>query len=152
MENYAPVTNPPPRSHDASLGSSSTNPALSHQVSLQSAQTYHDTINQTHTWATASKDELGEDQNLSHSPSISQRAALAALQGCDNGTIFAWLTGIRSFRIGGQNWFQPESLSTQQQEAIVALKDCPDSLLTAWLEAARFDGQYPFLCWTHGWH
>ena len=150
MENYAPVTaNPPPRSHDASLSSSSINPAASHQASLQNGQSYHDTISQTHTSATARKDELREDQNLSHSPSISQRAALEALQGYDNGTIFAWLTGIRTFEIGGQNWFQPESLSTQQQEAIFALKDCPDSLLTAWLEAARFDGQYSFLCWTH---
>ena len=153
MENYAPVTaNPPPRSHDASLGSSSTNPAHSHQASLQSGQSYHNTISQTRTRTpvTPRKDEVGEDQNLSHFPSISQRAALASLQGCDNGIIFAWLTGIRTFKLGGQNWFQPESLSTQQQEAITALKDCPDSLLTAWLEAARYNGQYPFLCWTTG--
>ena len=151
MENHAPVTaNPPPRSHDASLGSSLANPALSYQASLQSGQSYHDTINQTYRSTTASKDEVGDDQNLSHFPSISQRVALAALQGYDNKIIFAWLAGIRSFRLGGRNWFQPENLSTQQQEAISALKDCPDSLLTAWLEAARYDGQYPFLCWTIG--
>ena len=152
MENYAPVTaNPPPPLHDdASLGSSSNNPALSHQASLQSGQSYHDIIGQTRTSITANKDELGEDQNLSHSPSIAQRAAVAALQGYDNVIIFAWLTGIRSFKLGGQNWFQPECLSPQQQEAISALKDCPDSILAAWLEAARYDGQYPFLCLTNG--
>ena len=151
MENYAPVTaNPPPRSHYTSLGSSSANPAHSHQASLQSGQSYHDTISQTRTPVTASKGQFGDDQNLLPFPSISQRAALAALQGYDNGIIFAWLTGIRSFKLGGQNWFQPESLSPQQQEAISALKDCPDSLLAAWLEAARYDGQYPFLCSTNG--
>ena len=151
MENYAPVTtNPPPPSHYTSLGSSSANPAHSHQASLQSGQSYHDTISQTHRPITARRDEVGGDQIISHFPSISQRAALAALQGYDNGIIFAWLTGIRSFKLGGQNWFQPESLSTQKQEAISALKDCPDSLLTAWLEAARYDGQYPLHYWTNG--
>ncbi|KAM0798465.1 hypothetical protein BDR22DRAFT_891258 [Usnea florida] len=143
MENYAPVTvDPPPPLHDASLGSSSANPAKSHQASLQTAQSYHETISQTHLPVTASKDEVGDDQNLSYLPSTSQRVALAALQGYDNGTIFAWLTGIRSFKFGGQKWFRLESLSTQQQEAISALKDCPDSLLTAWLEAARYDGNF----------
>ena len=151
MENYAPVTaNPPPLSHDASLGSFSASPAHSHRASLQSDQSYHDTLSQTRISVTTGKDEVGGDQDLSHIPSISQRAALTALQGYDNGIIFAWLTGIRSFKLGGQNWFQPESLSTQQQEAISALKACPDSLLTAWLEAARYDGQYPFICRTNG--
>lgn len=147
MENYDPVAaNPPPPSHDASLGS----PAHSYQASLQSDQSYHDIISQTPLSITASKDEVGVDHALSHFPSTSQRAALAALQGYDNGIIFAWLTGIRSFKLGGQNWFQPECLSTQQQEAISALKHCPDSLLTAWLEAARYDGQFLFFCRTNG--
>ena len=147
MENYAPVSaNPPPRSHDSSLGSSSANPAHTHQAPLQSGQSYQDSISQTHVSVTASKDRVrnDDDQNLSHFPSISQRAALAAVQGYDNGLIFAWLTGFRSFQLGGHDWFRPERLSTKQQEAISALKGCPDSLIIAWLEAARYDGPYQF--------
>ena len=153
MENYAPVAaNSPPRSfqeHDASLGSSSASPAHSHQCSLQSGQEFLDTISQTPVSLTASKDEVGDDQNLSDFPSPFQRAALTALQGYDDGTILAWLTGIRSFRLGGQNWFQPDCLSTPQLEAICTLKNCADSLITAWLEDARYDGQYPFFCLTN---
>lgn len=145
MENYAPVAaNSPPRSfHDAPLGSSSLSPPHSYQRSLQPRRRYHDTIGQTRTLATTSEDEVGGEYSFSDFPSISQQAALTALQDYDNGTIFAWLTGLRSFRPGGQNWFQPGYLSPQQLEAISALKNCTDSLVIAWLDFVRCGGQYP---------
>ncbi len=153
MENYAPVPQkPPPHSfqeHDALLGSSSASPAHSYQHSLQSRRRYHDTINQAPTRTSTSEDEIGSEQNPSDFPSILQQAAVTALQDYDNETIFAWLTGLRSFNLGGENWFQPGCLSPQQLEAVSALKDCTNSLILAWLDSVRYGDQYPFLCQTN---
>ena len=151
MGNHRPVRqdSPPPsfQEHDASLGSSSANPAPSyHHHSLQSRRRYHDTIVQPATPATTSEDGVGSEQQLADSPSTSQQAALTALQEHDNGTIFAWLTGLRSFTPGGKNWFRPDSLLPQEFEAILALKDCTDSLISAWLDCIRSNGQCQFYC------
>lgn len=153
MENYAPVAlNPVQRSfqaHDAPLGSSSASPAHSYQHPVQSRWGYHDTINQLPTPAINGEDNIGREQNSLDFPSVSQQAALTALQDYDNGTIFAWLTGFRSFRPGRENWFQPGYLSAQQLEAISALKDCADSLVSAWLDYVRNRGQYSSHCQTN---
>lgn len=145
MENYTPVApNPPPRplqEHDAPLGSSSARPAHSYERSLQFRRRYHDTINQLPTPATTWKDEVGSEQAFADFPTASQQAALTALQDYDNGTIFAWLTGLRAFRPGGEHWFQPDCLSPWQLEAISALKDCTDNLISAWLDSIRCGGQ-----------
>lgn len=144
MENYTPVApNPPPRplqENDAPLGSSSARPAHSYERSLQFRQRYHDTINQLPTPATTWKDEVGSEQTFADFPTASQQAALTALQDYDNGTIFAWLTGLRAFRPGGEHWFQPDCLSPWQLEAISALKDCTDNLISAWLDSIRCGG------------
>ena len=149
MEDYAPVpVKSPPLSfqeHDSLLGSSSASPAHSYQLPLQSRRRYHNTINQPPTRASTGEDEIGSEQNLSDFPSISQQAAVTALQDYDNETIFAWFTGLRSFIPGGENWFQPGYFSPQQLEAISALKDCANSLVLAWLDSVRCGGQYPSL-------
>ena len=146
MEDYAPVAPvSPPRSfqgHDAPLGSSSADPAHSFPHALQSRRRYHDTVNQPSTPRTTGEGKAVSEQKLSDFPSVSQQTALTALQHYDNATIFAWLTGLRSFRPGGENWFQPRRLSRQELEAISALKDCADSLVSVWLDAIRGGGQY----------
>ena len=149
MENCASVVTPkpPPRpyqEHDASLGSSSASPAHSYQRPLQPRRRYHDTINQLPTTAITSGDEVRREQNPTGFPSFSQQAALTTLQDYENGIVFAWLTGFRAFRPGGENWFQPDGLSAQELEAISALKDCTDSLISAWLDYIRCGGQYAF--------
>lgn len=150
MENYASVTPiSPPRSfqeHDASLGSSLASPAHPYQHSLQSRRGHQDTINQRPASATTCGDEVGNEQNSSDFPSPAQQAALSTLQDYDNQTIFAWLTGFRSFRPGGDNWFQPACLSPQQLKAISALEDYTDNLISVWLDTVRCSGQYSSHC------
>lgn len=153
MEDYAPVAAiSPPRSfqeHDAPLGSSSASPAHSFPPPLQSHRRYHDSINQPPPPRTTSEEKAFSEQNFPDIPSVYQQAALAVLQDYDNATIFAWLTGFRSFRPGGENWFQPRRLSRQVVEAISALKDCADSLVSAWLDAIRCGGNYPSHRWAN---
>lgn len=152
MENYAPVppNSPPPffQEDDAPIGSSLASPAHSYQQS-QPRPRYHDTINQPPTSATISEGQVGSERNLSDFPSISQQAALTALQDHDNGTVLAWLTGFRSFRPGGQNWFQPNCLSPQQLGAVSALKECSDNHVSTWLEFVRRGGPYMSQCHTY---
>lgn len=146
MENYASVTPiSPPRSfqeHDASLGSSLASPAHPYQHSLQSRREHQDTIKQRPASATTCGDEVGNEQNSSDFPSPAQQAALSTLQDYDNQTIFAWLTGFRSFKPGGDNWFQPACLSPQQLKAISALEDYTDNLISVWLDTVRCSGSF----------
>lgn len=142
MENHAPVApNFPPHSFQIALGSS-VSPAHSHQHSLQSYPGYQYTIDQLPELTTTNEDDVSNNQNVSDLPSLYQQKALLALKNYDNRIIFAWLTGLRSFRKGHQNWFQPCSLFPQQLEAISALKDCTESLISTWLELIRYDGQH----------
>ena len=92
--------------------------------------------------AITSGDEVGREKNSTGFPSVTQQAALTTLQDYENGTIFAWLTGLRAFRPGGENWFQPGCLSAPQLEAISVLTDCTDSLISAWLVNIRCGSQY----------
>lgn len=144
MEDYPPVIpNPTPPSfqeHHAPLGSSSAGPAHSYQQSLPSRRRHHKAINQPPTSATISEGEVGKEPNLVYLPSSSQQAALTTLQDYDNTIILAWLTGLRSFRPGAANWFQPDCLLPQELEAISALKECSDSLVSAWLDSTRCGG------------
>ena len=147
MEDSA--SNPPPTSfqkRDALLGSSSASPAEAYQPYFEPRRGYHDTIPRP---GSLHGDEGGSGQDISDFPSTSQQAALALLQDYDNGTIFAWLTGLRSLRSGSESWFHPGCLSFQQLEAISALKDCNDGLVVAWLDSARCDRQYPSHYWLY---
>ena len=142
MDNSSPSSLATPhrsfQSHQTSLSNLPTNPTQIHQQSSQSHREHHsavlpfqvvnNSIGSTH------------EYNSSTYPSLLQQDALAFLQHLDNQVVLAWLTGLRSFKAGGNHWFQPRSLSSQQLEAVSLLQGCPDDLVTAWLDFTRAGG------------